>query len=166
MTRDEFGRGWLLLTTQPWGRAYRTQTMTLVGTEPTPGEVQLAWYYKCLSFCNGFVWEAVCASYAQGAHWPSIDELKTTIGQNTPARKTFLLQPPGWHEAPAPLAMVMQDATQRAQTIRESTLAVLSGWLAEHASHADYADARLFLESAQGNFGVTKGTRGDVRVTT
>ena len=166
MTKEEFGKGWLLLTTQPWGKAYRMQEQATRGTEPTPGEVQVAWYYKCLSFCNGFVWEAVCASYAQGGHWPSIDELKTTIGQNTPVKKTFLLQPPGWHEAPEPLALVMQYAKQHAKTVKEATLAVLPGWLDAHASHVDYADARLFLESAQGNFGVTTKKRGDVRVAT
>ena len=166
MTREEFGKGWLLLTTQPWGKAYRTQDQAPRGTEPTPGEVQLAWYYKCLTFCNPYVWLAVCETHAKGERWPSVDELKTTIAQNTPAKKTFLLQPPGWNEAPEPLARVMQYATQHAKTIKESTVAVLPGWLASHASHVDYADARLFLESAQGNFGVKTRTRGDVRVPT
>ena len=158
MTREEFGKGWLLLTTQPWGKAYRTQEQAQEGTEPAPGEVQLAWYYKSLAFCNPFVWLATCEMYAKGTHWPSVDELRTTIRQNSPAPSTkrLPLQDPAWNEAPEPLALVMREATRQAITIMDAAMAVLPGWLQAHPSHRDYADSRLFLESAQGNFGVIR----------
>ena len=166
MDRLEFYKGWLLLTSQPWGKAYRVQDHSLPGTEPTPGEVQQEFYYQRLSYANAFVWEAICANYAQGNHWPSIEELKLTITHNSPEPKKaqLTLKSPQWNEAPEPLALVMQYAKQHAKTIKEATLAVLPGWLNEHPSHAEYADARLFLESAQGNFGVQVRKRGNVTV--
>lgn len=79
MERTEFIRGWILLTTQPWGKAYRSTTQTSVIGEPNPAEVQAELYYKSLQYSYPPAWIEACECLAQGDHWPSISECKETL---------------------------------------------------------------------------------------
>lgn len=68
MSKEEFFKGWVLLTNQPWGRNYRGAT-----AEAT---IQMELYYKHVDKANAVVWQAVCEQAAQGDKWPSLGELK------------------------------------------------------------------------------------------
>jgi hypothetical protein len=78
MTRSDFLRGWLLLTSQPWGKAYRSDLHT-PSTEPSPAKIQAELYYKALSFAFAPAWVEVCEVMAAGDHWPSISQLKEAL---------------------------------------------------------------------------------------
>jgi hypothetical protein len=88
MTKPEFLRGYLLLTTQPWGKAYRTMTMALNG-EPTPAELQVEFYYQQMESYTAEGWKRICESFATGDHWPCLDELKAAMKQYQPRHKTL-----------------------------------------------------------------------------
>lgn len=168
MERHEFLAGWLLLTTQPWGKPYRSTDASLPGHEPSPAEIQQELYWKALHLTNPFVWEAVCADFAAGDHWPSIGELKTSIHQNTRYDPQVLLaRHPTieWQDAPWPLQLVFNYQKQYHSTIKEAAFKVLPQWLDENPNHEDYADARLFLDKAKNNFGVSSKQRGNIRMT-
>ena len=64
MERAEFLQGWLLLTTQPWGKPYRTQLQSDPGTEPSPPEIQAELYWRGVERINPYVWLAVCEAAA------------------------------------------------------------------------------------------------------
>ena len=83
MTRADFVRGWLLLTAQPWGKAYRSTPQLTTG-EPTPAEIQAEFYFKALATYQGHLWATACETYAKGDHWPSVDALKQTLRDLTP----------------------------------------------------------------------------------
>lgn len=83
MTRMEFVRGWLLLTTQPWGKAYRTQT--LAPGEPNTAEIQSEFYYKAFEKQDADLWFRACQLQATGEHWPSIELLKSSMRDLRPA---------------------------------------------------------------------------------
>lgn len=91
MTRPDFLRGYLLLTTQPWGKAYRTVAIVTDG-EPNPAEIQLEFYYHALEKYEAEAWTATCEIRATGEHWPSIDALKLTLKAQRPKRPA--LPPP------------------------------------------------------------------------
>ena len=168
MERSEFLVGWLLLTTQPWGKTYRSTTSSLPGHEPNPAEIQQELYWKALQWVNPYIWEAVCEDFATGDHWPSIGELKTSIHHNTKQEPIGMLERNAtleWASAPWPLPIVFNYQKEAHSTLKEASLAVLPQWLAENAHHEDYADARLFLEKAQKNFGVQSKKRGNIRMT-
>lgn len=76
MTREEFLKGWLFLTVQPWGKRYS-------GTDGA-AMVQSELYYGKFKNTNPYVWQGCCEMLAEGNHWPPIDELKTTIKNNSP----------------------------------------------------------------------------------
>ena len=102
MTREEFGKGWMVLAVQPWGRWYREATEI--------SKVQAELYYRKLGYTNAFVWEAVCLSYATGDHWPSIDELKLSIKQNSNVEEPLRISSTHdieWNQAPEPLALLV-----------------------------------------------------------
>ena len=85
MTRPEFLRGYMLLTTQPWGKAYRTGQQEL-GGEPSPADLQVEFYYQALEKYDAEAWQKACEVHATGDHWPSVDALKLTLKQHMPKR--------------------------------------------------------------------------------
>lgn len=120
----------------------------------TTAQIQQELYFKRLSYCNPYLWESICESFATGDHWPSIDELKRAISANSPDEKPAPLIEPNWSHAPEPLALVMAYHKREGGTIRDAALAVLPGWLKVNPQHSDAEDARDFLKSAYGYFGV------------
>lgn len=97
MERTEFLRGWILLTTQPWGKAYRSTTQTQTSGEPNPAEIQAELYYKSLQYSYPPAWVEVCECLAQGDHWPSISECKETLKHTKaqPPQRKALAAPDG-----------------------------------------------------------------------
>lgn len=74
MTKEQFARGWAILTIQPWGKLYRGQ-----GPEAT---IQAELYYRHVDKADPTVWQAVCESAAtSGEKWPSLSDLKTALTQ-------------------------------------------------------------------------------------
>ena len=84
MDREQFYRGWLLLVSQPWGKMYQDQGSRMSDEQRATAGIQQELYFKRLSYCNPFLWESICESFATGEHWPSIDELKRAIAANSP----------------------------------------------------------------------------------
>ena len=84
MTRPDFLSGYLLLTTQPWGKAYRT--VAVPEGEPNPAEIQLEFYYQALERYAAEAWLAACTIHATGDHWPSVDAIKLTLKQHRTSR--------------------------------------------------------------------------------
>ena len=80
MTREQFVLGYMLLTTQPWGKAYRAGQQTL-GEEPSAADIQVEFYYQALGNYDAVAWQKACQIHATGDHWPSIDALKLTLKQ-------------------------------------------------------------------------------------
>lgn len=78
MNRPEFLRGWLLLTSQPFGRSYRSDIVTGVG-EPSPAKIQAELYYKNLNYAYPPAWVEVAELLASGDHWPSLTECKEAL---------------------------------------------------------------------------------------
>lgn len=99
MTREEFLKGWIFLTTQPWGKRY-------AGTDAA-AMVQSELYYKKFGGTNPFVWQGCCEVYAAGDHWPSMDEMRTTIANNTP--KALAIEDHS-HGGPCSMAEAFTDA--------------------------------------------------------
>lgn len=83
MTREEFAKGWVFLTVQPWGKRY-------AGTDGA-AMVQSELYYKKFCHTNAYVWQGCCEIFAEGDHWPSIEQFRQTIRNNTPQIKPFCL---------------------------------------------------------------------------
>lgn len=156
MTEHEFSAGWAYLTAQPWGKPYR---------EGTLAKTQLTLYWKQLKGTNPYVWVAVAEAAATGDHWPSLGELKQSITWNSSRASGKPVRSGGipFHDAPWPLQICWTYAGQHSCSLKDATLAMLPQWLEENPNHEDYAEARLFLEKAQGNFGL-QGQRGNVAV--
>jgi hypothetical protein len=53
--------------------------------EPSPAEIQSEFYYLHFSSVPSHLWFAACQLQATGDHWPSVDALKQTIRELTPA---------------------------------------------------------------------------------
>ena len=158
MSREQFVAGWMLLTAQPWGKPYRTNS-----PEAT---IQVELYYRHVQYANPVVWQAVCEYHAQGEKWPSLHDLKTSLTNNGGYVHDEILSLPKYlrfEDAPIPLRACWTYQREHSCTLREAALAILPVWLSEHPHHEDYVDAARFLERAQANFGVT-GTRGNVQV--
>jgi hypothetical protein len=85
MTREEFAKGWVFLTVQPWGKRY-------AGADGA-AMVQSELYYKKFCNTNAYVWQGCCEILAEGDHWPNIDELRQAIKNNTPKSTTLYLPP-------------------------------------------------------------------------
>lgn len=79
MTLKEFTQGWMLLTAQPWGKAYRMESSSHTG-EPCPGEIQAEFYFQSVKAYPGRSWFRACQEYASGERWPSLGQLKETMG--------------------------------------------------------------------------------------
>ncbi len=87
LTRPEFLRGWLLLTSQPWGRQYRSEAGST--SEPSPAKIQAELYYKAVAGTTLPAWVEACETLAGGDHWPHLGEVRETLrhmqAQRTPA---------------------------------------------------------------------------------
>lgn len=142
-----------MLIAQPWGRQYQDRG-TLTSEQRATAQIQQELYFKRLSYAHPVLWEAICESFAGGDHWPSIDELKRAIQANQPDGKPTELLDPHWSNAPEPVALVMAHHKREACMIREAAVAVLPRWIKDNLEHSDAGDARAFLVSAQGNFGM------------
>jgi len=150
--------GWILLTSQPWGRFYRGSDV-----ETT---IQVELYYKHVDRANPVIWQAVCEHHAQGDHWPSLSELKASLVNNGGYFKADTIALPKhlrYEESPWPLRACFTYQEQHGGTLKEAALAVLPVWIKDNAHHEDYADAAQFLEKAKQNFGM-KATAGNVRM--
>lgn len=79
MNRQEFLRGWLLLTAQPWGRTYRSENTNPLNSEPSPAKIQCELYYKSLAYAYVPAWLEVAELLAAGNQWPSIHECKEAL---------------------------------------------------------------------------------------
>ncbi len=101
MTKPEFLRGYLVLTTQPWGRTYRTMSMPLDG-EPSPAEIQIEFYFQQLQHSEAGAWSVTCEKFAVSDHWPSVEELKLSLKHYRPIRVAL--------PAPEPQYMSMHEA--------------------------------------------------------
>lgn len=112
MTKAQFIRGYLLLTSQPWGKSYRSLAAYTDG-EPSPAEIQLEFYYASLCAYHHDSWVTTCEIHAKGEHWPSLDALKLTL-KHHPADLPAL-------PAPQPICTTMEDALRE----RPDLLAVL-----------------------------------------
>lgn len=147
-----------MLISQPWGAWYQERAGRTPEQRAT-AQIQQELYYKRLAYCNPFLWLAICESFAAGDHWPSIDELKQAIRANQPELKPEALIEPNWSLAPEPLAILMAHSKRESVSIRDATLAVLPGWIAKNPEHSDAAQARAFLQSAKGMFGMPRQKR-------
>lgn len=161
MTKEEFARGWAILTAQPWGKSYRGNT-----PEAT---IQVELYYKHVNRANPLVWQAVCESHAQGDRWPGLAELKTSLQANGGYAREDVKKLEGpfgfaWEESPWPLKACWTYQKEHECSLREAVLAVLPVWLKENIGHEDYDHAQRFLKKAQENFGMPRRKQGDVRV--
>lgn len=116
MTRPDFIRGWLLLTTQPWGKAYRA--MAIVTGEPSPAEIQAEFYYSKVRGSAAHAWLRACEHYATGAQWPSLDDLLRTMA----TIKSEALQ----LAAPSPPGVSMEEALQERPDLLATVKRVLS----------------------------------------
>ena len=76
MTQQEFMRGWVLLTCQPWGKPYRAQGPS---GQVDPSDVQAEFYFERVKACDGSAWAMACKEHAAGERWPSLDQLTTTM---------------------------------------------------------------------------------------
>lgn len=156
MTKPQFMTGWMLLTAQPWGKAYRTNT-----PEAT---IQLELYYKHVGRANHHVWQAVCEYHAQGERWPSLTELKTSLTNNggyAHPDQSALPQYFAYTEAPWPLHALWTYQHEHGCTMKDAALAVLPVWIKENPHREDYIGASELLEKAKDNFGI-KRQRGNV----
>lgn len=160
MDYEQFYRGWLALIAQPWGHRYQDRS-GLTDEQRATIRIQQELYFKRLSYCNPYLWEAVCEGFSSGDHWPSIDELKQAIRANQPEEKKpdALMTPPDWSHAPEQIALLMAHGKRESVGIRESALAVLPGWIKANPEHSDTAQACAFLQSAKGNFGMPRRKR-------
>lgn len=82
MTLREFTQGWMLLTSQPWGRTYRNDA-TMPG-EPSPGDIQSEFYFHTFKAVDGSAWLKSCQQHATGDKWPSVDALKLSLRHHAP----------------------------------------------------------------------------------
>lgn len=161
MTKPQFLAGWMLLTAQPWGKAYRTNT-----PEAT---IQIELYYKHVSRANPVVWVAVCEHAAQGDKWPSLSDLKASLANNggyAHGRTLALPDHTQGGEAPWPLHACWTYQREHGCTFAEAVLAVLPVWARENERHEDYHSALKLLNEARANFGIPQTTqRGNIITT-
>lgn len=100
MTRPEFLRGWMILTTQPWGKAYRS-TFQIGTGEPSPADIQAEFYYTTFAAYPPDAWVQACEQLATGEHWPSVDALKLNLKHATRSRPAL--------PAPAPTYITKEE---------------------------------------------------------
>ncbi len=161
MTKEQFARGWAILTIQPWGKLYRGQ-----GPEAT---IQAELYYRHVDKANPVVWQAVCESAAMGERWPSLSDLKSALQVNGGYRQEgqkaiAVLTGLQWESAPWPLKSCFTYQKEHDCTLREAARTVLPVWLKDNPTHEDATAVKLLLRQAQQYFGMARRAGGDVRV--
>ena len=87
MTREEFTKGWALLTIQPWGRYYDGRE------EPEKAQLQFELYYAHLSFAHPDAWKDTALAFAAGASWPTLTELQQSLSRRNKAYRKELPAP-------------------------------------------------------------------------
>lgn len=158
MTREQFLVGWLMLTSQPWGKPYRDNSQE--------AQIQLELYWRGVCRTNPYVWQAVCEASASGERWPSLGELKASIHNNSKTEPAGLLERNAtleWQGAPIPISLMFDYQHSHHCTLKEAAFKILPEWLADNPHHEDYVEAAQFLEKAKSNFGVTAKRRGNLR---
>jgi len=117
MTLKEFTQDWMLLTAQPWGKAYRVEPTTSTG-EPSPGEIQSEFYFQTVRAYHGEAWKKACLEHAKGERWPSLDALTTTMD--------CCLAPMLKLAAPTPEGISMDEALQERPDLLNTVKRVLA----------------------------------------
>lgn len=158
MTSQEFTLGYFLLVTQPWGRRYEGKTPI--------AQVQADLYFKRFSIVNPFVWQGVCELYAEGDHWPSIDELKIAIRENSREASR-----PAELEGPLPLesdliAQLFRYYRTHDVSVYGAAVDFIPPWMAAHPHEPDYEWADRLLTQAQAAIAAAPSARrgGGVKV--
>lgn len=128
MTREEFILGWNLLVAQPWGRRYATVTDK---SSAVTAATQLEFYFRKLCTYEGTFWRVTCESFAAGDHWPSVDELRTSMNFNLPQRMRLEYNTEQ-SEMPEPIALAMAYATAHHVTVLEGIQKVFPEWIKTH----------------------------------
>lgn len=146
MTRDEFVQGWNLLVAQPWGKRY---TATRDQSSAQTSATQLTFYFKKLGSYPSGAWFVACELFAQGDHWPSIDEMRTTINHSLPQRMKIEYNTEA-SECAEPIALAHAHADAHSTTILEAVQTVFPKWIAENADHPDRERAEALLELFRG----------------
>lgn len=110
MTREEFARGWMFLTTQTWGRRFD-------GTEdPARAQLQFDLYFDRLKFAQPQAWWTTCKRFVGGSSWPALDEIAHSLRQEN---KKFVL--------PLPEPQPSDEVDREAQAKAEATLSRILG---------------------------------------
>lgn len=73
MTREEFTKGWALLTAQPWGRRYNGKENI------SESELQFKLYYSRVASYSAAAWLKVSVAYASADKWPPLNELLNSL---------------------------------------------------------------------------------------
>jgi len=143
--KEDFLRGWDLLLAQPWGRRYATvQDKATAATAAT----QLAFYYRKLGTCQTVSWLAACDLFAQGDHWPSVEELRSAAYAHTP--KPFQLTSALEQGISPVLSLSFAYAKAQRVTTLEALQVILPQWCQENPTHEDWAMAQEMLEKVKG----------------
>ena len=106
MNRMDFLRGWILLTTQPWGKPYRMDGPQGQESGPPAGKIQRELYWDTFKPTFPPLWIETCKTLATGSHWPSISEIKTALGQIKTA-KPEMTPPPATPQITGPKPQFM-----------------------------------------------------------
>ena len=87
MTREEFAKGWSLLTAQPWGRPYDN------AVDQNKAKLQFEFYFSAMSFAHFDAWKICAKRFSAGTKWPSLDEMKHSLTQDNRAQRPALPEP-------------------------------------------------------------------------
>lgn len=143
--KEDFLRGWDLLLAQPWGKRYATvQDKATAATAAT----QLAFYYRKLGTCQTVSWLAACDLFAQGDHWPSVEELRSAayVHAPKPLRLTSAIE----QEICPVLSLSFAYAKAQSVTLLEAMQIILPQWCRDNPTHEDWAMAQAMLEKVKG----------------
>ena len=159
MTKQDFLKGYALLTIQPWGKLYRGN-----GPEAT---IQMELYYRKVNTANTIVWQAVCEAHATGERWPSLSDLKTALQANGGYKSALLAlehdRAGQWQDAPEPLDACFAYRHEHDCSLKDAYLAILPVWIAQNPHHAEIERAELLLSRTKANFGMPLNKAGNVR---
>lgn len=158
MPKEQFIRGWDLLITQPWGRRYGTVQDSAAAKAAA---TQLAFYYRKLGTFPAEIWLLACELFAQGDHWPSIDELRTTLNHNLPKRMQVEYVC-GRTEMPEALSLCMAHAETHRTSFTEAMQAVLPWWIKANPDHGDWLKAVALYDSIRH---LTPNKRNNMNIT-
>jgi len=110
--------------------------------------VQADLYYRKFQRVNPFVWHAVCDLFAEGDHWPSIDELKWAVRENSHEPERPALEGPLPKEDDL-IAQLFRYCQSHDVSMYGAALDVIPPWLEAHPEEPDRDRAERFLAQAQ-----------------